>query len=251
MASALLQHGADVVLVDISSAGLERSLARLPKNCGGEAIPVVVDISDPEQARRAVELATSRTGRLDILVNNAAIGPTAIEASPNTRSLRFWESDETLWRRSVDVNVNGTFLMARYAAPAMIANRWGRIVNISTSLSTMQRGATSPYGVTKAAIEAETIIWARDLDGTNLTVNTLLPGGAVDTDFVSAPTRTAARAGKVKLLAPDVLIPPLLFLVSRRADAITGCRFVASRWDETGGLDAAQLGAREPAFAGG
>ncbi len=249
MASALLQRGAHVALVDLSSDGLERSLARLPKACVGASTPVVADISDPAQARRAVEAVIACAGRLDILVNNAAIGPTALEASPQSRSLRFWESDEALWRRSVDVNVNGTFLMARFAAPSMIANGWGRIINISTSLSTMQRGATSPYGVTKAAIEAETRIWARDLDGTHVTVNTLLPGGAVDTDFVSAATRIAARDGKVKLLAPDVMINPLLFLVSQRADAVTGCRFVASRWDETDGVDAAQMRARESAFA--
>jgi 3-oxoacyl-[acyl-carrier protein] reductase len=221
----------------------------MPKNCRGQAIPVLADISDRVQAQRSVELATGHTGRLDILVNNAAIGPTVLENSPLTKSLRFWESDEALWRRSVDVNVNGTFLMARYAAPAMIANSWGRIVNISTSLSTMQRMGTSPYGVSKAAIEAETQIWAKDLAGTGVTVNTLLPGGAVDTDFVSCTTRLAAREGKVKLLAPNVMIEPLLFLVSREADAVSGRRYVASRWDGARGIALAEAHAREPAFA--
>jgi 3-oxoacyl-[acyl-carrier protein] reductase len=113
----------------------------------------------------------------------------------------------------------------------------------------MQRAATSPYGVTKAAIEAETLIWARDLEGTRVTVNTLLPGGAVDTDFVSAGTRIAASEGKVKLLAPEVMVQPLLYLASQYSDGVTGCRFVASRWDASKGLDVAQMGAREAAFA--
>ena len=250
MASALAECGAHVVLVDLDSAKLEGVLARLPLETRSRARSFVADISDPSHAQKTTEFARGLTGRLDILVNNATIGPTVLENSPASRSLRFWESDEALWRRSVDVNVNGTFLMARFAAQAMIENGWGRIINISTSLSTMQRAATSPYGVTKAAIEAETQIWSRDLEGTNITVNTLLPGGAVDTAFVSAATRVAAQEGKVKLLAPDVMIRPLLYLVSRNADEVTGGRFVASRWDESDGIERAQLRAREQAFAG-
>lgn len=250
MAAALLRCGAQVVLVDISTESLAESLKKLRAQFGSRVKSCLADISNPLQAAAALDQAKSLTGRLDILINNAAIGPTVLERSPKSKSLKFWESDETLWRRSVDVNINGTFLMARFAAPAMLAAGWGRIVNISTSLSTMQRAATSPYGVTKAAIEAETQIWSRDLEGTGVTVNTLLPGGAVDTDFVSAATRLAASEGKVRLLPPAVMVPPLLYLASRDSDGVSGSRFVASRWDEEKGLDAARIAADEPAFAG-
>ena len=60
------------------------------------------------------------------------------------------------------------------AAPALLASGWGRIVNVTTSLSTMQRRENSPYGVSKAAIEAETLIWAQDMAGTGVTVNSLI-----------------------------------------------------------------------------
>ena len=81
----------------------------------------------------------------------------------------------------VATNVNGPFLMARAAAPHMMRQRWGRIVNISINHETMRRAGFSPYGPSKAALESETIIWAQDLDGTGVTVNALLPGGATDT----------------------------------------------------------------------
>ena len=106
-------------------------------------------------------------------------------------------------------NVNGTFLMARSAVPAMLAAGCGRIVNITTSLATMQRRNNSPYGVTKAAIEAETLIWAQELKDTGVTVNSLIPGGAADTEFVHEASRKELAAMGRTLLPPSVMVPPV------------------------------------------
>ena len=76
----------------------------------------------------------------------------------------------------------------------MLRAGWGRIVNVTTSLPTMQRKQNSPYGVSKVAIEAETLIWAQDLAGTGVTVNSLIPGGAADTDFVHMASRKELAA---------------------------------------------------------
>jgi 3-oxoacyl-[acyl-carrier protein] reductase len=184
-------------------------------------------------------------GRLDILVNNAGRGPNHVTNSPVTKSLKFWEADAERWDQVIRTNVVGTFLMARAAAPHMIAAKWGRIINVTTSLSTMQRKANSPYGVSKAAIEAETLIWAQDLDGTGVTMNSLIPGGAADTEFVSPPTRQAALAGKTKLLPPGVMIPPLLWLASPLSDGVTGARFVGKLWDASLRAEEAAARARE------
>ena len=140
-------------------------------------------------------------GALHILVNNAALGPTHVERAAQTRSSLFHETDPQAWADVIEVNVTGTFFMAHAAARALIAAGWGRIINITTSLATMQRGANSPYGVTKAAIEAETLIWAQDLKGTGVTVNSLIPGGAADTDFVSAARPRGDRANRAQALA--------------------------------------------------
>ena len=121
--------------------------------------------------------------------------------------------------------------MAHCAAPHLLANGWGRIVNITTSLSTMQRKNNSPYGVTKVAIEAETLIWAQDLEGVGVTVNSLIPGGAADTDFVSDMGRADAAARGQTLLSPEVMVAPILWLASTDSDGVTGGRFVGKLWD--------------------
>ena len=124
----------------------------------------------------------------------------------------FWESDPDIWVQSLNVNVAGTFLMSRSVAPHLIARGWGRIINISTSLDTMQRRHNSPYGVTKAALDAASLIWAADLDNTGVTVNILLPGGMVDTDGTrpSTPQR--------KTLPVDVMNEAMLWLASPQSD---------------------------------
>ena len=248
MSQALAGAGATVVMMDVRRDALEAAVPRIQSADAERIFAVACDVSKDEDVRDAVERAGSLRGRVDVLINNAGIGPTQLEASPETRSLAFWESDPALWQRTIAINVCGTFLMSRAVVPAMVRNGWGRIVNISTSASTMQRAATSPYGVSKAAIEAETIIWAKDLSGSGVTVNTLLPGGPVDTDFVTKPVREAARLGSIQLLKPEIMAAPLLWLASTDSDGVTGCRFVANRWDGSlQGKHAADR-AREPIF---
>ncbi len=248
MSQALASAGATVAMVDVRRDEVEAAASRLARIAEDRAFPVVCDISKSDDVRGAVEKAGSLRGRLDILVNNAGMGPSHLERSTRSKSLRFWEADIEVWQHTIMVNVCGTFLMSQAAVPHMLKGSWGRIVNISTSLVTMQRAATSPYGVSKAAIEGETIIWAKDLSGSGVTVNSLAPGGPVDTDFVTGPTRVAANQGTIVLLKPEIMAPPLLWLSSTDSDGITGCRFVANRWDNS--LQAAQAAvlARENVF---
>ena len=103
----------------------------------------------------------------------------------------------------------------------------------------MRRRGFSPYGPSKAALESETIIWSQDLAGTGVTVNALLPGGATLTGMIPSAFPESLRA---KLLDPSIIVPPLLWLVSRDADAVTGRRLVASRWRAD--LDSAEAAAK-------
>jgi 3-oxoacyl-[acyl-carrier protein] reductase len=96
----------------------------------------------------------------------------------------------------------------------------------------MQRRNNSPYGVTKAAIEAETLIWAQELAGTGVTVNSLIPGGAADTGFVHESSRKELAAMGRSLLPPSVMVAPILWLASRLSDGVTGTRFVGKLWDD-------------------
>jgi 3-oxoacyl-[acyl-carrier protein] reductase len=190
------------------------------------------DITVRADCERVVAATVEKFGALHILVNNAGKGQGNLERSPHTKSLKFWESDPDVWCEVLATNVNGTFLMARTATPHLIRAGGGRIVNITTSLPTMQRRNNSPYGVTKAAIEAETLIWAQDLADSGVTVNSLIPGGAADTEFVHQASRKELAALGRTLLPPAVMVPPILWLASRLSDAVTGARFVGKLWDD-------------------
>jgi 3-oxoacyl-[acyl-carrier protein] reductase len=246
MAQGLARAGANVVLADVDHAAL-LSCAGEPewKDSKDRVACVYCDITRKADCDQAVAKAVEAFGHLDILVNNAGRGPNYVTNSPSTKSLKFWEADHERWAQVIKTNVVGTFIMSQAVVPHIMAARSGRIVNVTTSLSTMQRKTSSPYGVSKVAIEAETLIWAQDLEGTGVTVNSLIPGGAADTDFVSHATRQAAQERKTELLAPSIMVAPLLWLASSLSDGVTGGRFVAKLWDETMPVAEAALRARE------
>ena len=246
MAYGLAQAGAKVIVADVDRTALV-SFVSAPEWTAirDSVISVPCDITLKADCMAAVAKAIEAFGRLDILVNNAGRGPNHVTSSPLTKSLRFWEADSARWGEVIRTNVVGTFLMSQAAVPHLMAENHGRIINVSTSLPTMQRKTSSPYGVSKVAIEAATIIWAQDLEGTGVTVNSLIPGGAADTDFVSPATRQAALAGKTELLAPSIMVPPLLWLASTLSDGVSGARFVGKLWDETLPLSEAASRARE------
>ena len=247
MAQAMVRAGANVVFADINAGATGGAVAEVAFREGcGKAIGMPCDITRKDDCERTVAETLRLFGGLHILVNNAGKGPAHLEAAPGTKSLRFWESDADVWRQIIETNVVGTYFMARAAAPALIASGWGRIVNVTTSLSTMQRRENSPYGVSKTAIEAETLIWAQDLAGTGVSVNSLIPGGAVNTDFVSDLGKQQARDTGRPLLEPEVIIPPMLWLASTLSDGVTGKRYVGKDWDPQAPIEEALRTALEP-----
>lgn len=231
MAVGLVRAGANVVFTDIDDAALAIAVAAVDQPNGGKALGIRCDITQRADCERVVAETLGEFGALHVLVNNAAKGQIHVERSPHTRSLNFWEADPAIWQDVIVTNINGTFLMARSAVPHMLREDFGRIVNVTTSLATMQRRRNSPYGVTKAAIEAETLIWAQELKDTGVTVNSLIPGGAADTDFVHESSRRELAAMGRTLLPPSVMVPPMLWLASRQSDGVTGARFVGKLWD--------------------
>ena len=190
------------MFADVDGAALAKATdAAAGPNCG-TALGIRCDITSRADCERVVAQTVEKFGALHVLVNNAAKGQVHLERSRQTKSLKFWESDPEIWQDVIVTNINGTFLMARSAVPAMLKGGFGRIVNITTSLPTMQRRNNSPYGVTKAAIEAETLIWAQELKDTGVTVNSLIPGGAADTDFVhEASRKELAAMGRAAIAA--------------------------------------------------
>ena len=214
---------------------------KLGRDC---LLAVVADVTRESDCVRAVDAARERFGAIHILVNNAARGMRLVDERFLERPAKFWEAAPEAWRTVVDTNVNGPFLMARAAIPHLLAQRWGRLINISINHETMGRAGFSPYGPSKAALEAATAAWARELDGTGVTVNALLPGGITDTAMVpdAAPEKV-----RLAMLDPAIMVAPALWLCSPDADGISGRRIVANRWDPSlGGKNDALGGALEP-----
>ncbi|WP_240653262.1 SDR family NAD(P)-dependent oxidoreductase [Sphingomonas crocodyli] len=259
MTLALAEAGANVIITAMRSpdqiAETEAQAADLPGSCKG----ILADMSNASDCRRVAEAALLLTGRIDILVNNAARGSREQRAEGGERP-RFWEADEDAIERMVATNLAGPYLMARAVVPTMIAQGYGRIINISTSRTTMRLIGGGPYGPTKAAIEAATNIWARELAGTGVTANALLPGGASDTDLIPGDgigTRAVAfipgkdepgQEGSVPggLLPPWIMGPPIVWLASDASADFNGRRFVARDWDVDLPPDQAAMRAMQP-----
>ncbi len=228
MARALLDEGTKIAAVDRNADGLAQFAAEAGRaGASARFHTVTADVRDEAAIAALVAGTIDRFGGLHALVNNAGLGPQHVVADFATRKVKFWEAKPADWQRLFDVNVRGPFLTACAVVPHMLHQGWGRIVNVTTSFDTMLEEGFSPYGPAKAALEAQSAIWAKDLKGTGVAVNILVPGGAADTPFV--PVR--AGQDRAKLVRPEVMAAPIVWLVSEASDGVTGSRFVGRLWD--------------------
>jgi 3-oxoacyl-[acyl-carrier protein] reductase len=244
MSLGLISEGADVLAVDVRDEPLQALADEAKKRNGpGQVGPVTADITDPAACEDLVRRAIATFGGLHMLVNNAGIGMQTIRETYMNEPVSFWEADIERWQRMMDVNFKAPFMLAKFAAPHMVAQGWGRIVNVTTSLDTMHRKAYTPYGQSKAALEAATATWAKDLDGTGVTANVLVPGGPTNTGFIPAN----APFDRAALVQPTVMVAPILWFASDASDGITDCRFVGNDFDPA--LPAAEAAAAASAPA--
>lgn len=228
MSEALAEAGAKVAMLDIDRDVLQAAQADV-EAAGGQGCSMILlaDVTDTERARAAIDEVHTAFGGPDILINDAAMGPQFFSGGGGVGS-KFWELDNELWLRVVTVNAYGPQVMAAAAAPGMMERGWGRVINVTTSLSTMYLPGSGSYGPSKAALEANTLIMARDLAGTGVTANVLIPGGPANTRMI--PERMGPREA---LIQPDAMKAPAVWLSSAAADDITGMRFIAALWDES------------------
>jgi NAD(P)-dependent dehydrogenase (short-subunit alcohol dehydrogenase family) len=202
----------------------------------GQLLPVVADLRRPSDCDRVVATALQRFGAVDILVNNAGLTFTTIDPARYRRAepQKFWLVSDEIVRAVIETNYIAADQMARRVAPAMVEHGWGRIVNVTTKLDTMNRPHTSPYGASKAALEMATEVWANEVDGTGLTINIVNPGAGANTPGMAEEMRQMSREGRApRLVEPEEMVPPLLYVVSRAADRINGWRFDANLWDSS------------------
>lgn len=251
----LAQAGASVVVADLDGEKANQ-LARDMQAASLSALAVAVDVADPNSVRSMVAACLNTFGRLDILVNSAALDPKFdpeskeqgirdkgkgefSPLSPLPYSLTFENYPLELWNQALRVNLTGMFLCCQAAARPMLDQGRGVIVNLSSIYGLAgpdqrlyQREGQPPqykpayYSVTKAGVIGLTRYLATYYAGKNIRANTLSPGGVFnghDDDFVQA---YSARAVLGRMAAKDDMNGALLFLASDASSYMTGANLV-------------------------
>jgi gluconate 5-dehydrogenase len=225
MAAALMAAGARVAIAG-RDAGRAAAVA---SELGPGALGLALDVRDESSVRAGVGEVYDRLGGLDLLVGNAGIGMRTVNPRFMTDSQPFWEVSPDGFRDVVATKVTGSFLVAREVAPRMLAGGGGRIVVISMNTQTMTRRGFVPYGPSGAAVEALARVMAADLNGTAVTVNILLPGGATATGMLPDEVPEELRN---RLLDPAIMGPPIVWLASEAAAGVHDQRIVATEFED-------------------
>jgi len=174
------QQGADVVLIDVNSEKL-MAVCEEVKQHGVKALAYECDVTNEERVNQVVAEATKELGKIDILVNNAALW--------RDRS-RFEESSSELWRRYLDVNVMGVYHCSRAVIGGMLENNYGRIINVASVAGVYGNLKMVHYSTTKGALISMTKALAKEVTGRGVLVNCVSPGSVSssqneDIDFFS------------------------------------------------------------------
>ena len=247
MALGLLRSGRRVVAV----GHLAEDIAPMQKEAGehGAALHcLALDLRRTSACDEVVRATEGRFGPVGILVNNAGLTFTFTDPERFIKGPRkFWELSDEIVQATMDTNYVVADQMTRRVTPGLLERSGGRIVNVTTKLDTMNRAGSVPYGPSKAALEMATEIWAKELAGTGVTVNIVNPGAGANTPGMAKEMRDWSATGKAaRLVEPEEMVAPLLFVVSRDADKVNGYRFDANTWrtDIAPAASASQTGRR-------
>jgi NAD(P)-dependent dehydrogenase (short-subunit alcohol dehydrogenase family) len=232
MAHALVAAGHRVILSSTDQASLTETAntSSAPTN----VTTIVANLAESGAAEQLAEEAQQVHGQVDILVNNAGVSVNLVRTDYLQKPFMFWEANREIIENFFAINAVAPMVLAIKLAPAMVDRGWGRIVSNTTSLDTMLR--FSLYGGSKAALEAETAVWSKNLEGSGVTANVLVPGGGAGsrmTDEVGLP--------RDQLLPPEIMAAPMVFLASDESAGFTGRRILANRWIEKAGTTPVEI----------
>lgn len=218
-AKSFAQAGARVVVAEINEERAEKVAAEILKT-DGQVLAVTTDVADPNSINEMVEVVTDEWGRIDVLINNAAIFST-LEMRP------FEEIPLKEWEQVLRVNLTGAFLCARAVLPAMRQAKWGRIINIGSGAVSLGRPGYLHYIASKAALVGISRSMARELGKDGITVNAILPGAT----FTEVERQTVTPEQKEQIIGmqcvpraavPEDLVGAAMFLASEGSSFVTG-----------------------------
>ena len=218
LAKAFASEGAKVVVTDITDVG---ACVDAIKAAGGQAIGHKVDVTNNGDIAAMVKAAESVFGPIELLLNNAGLFA-KIELKP------FWEITEDEWDTVMRVNVRGGFQMLKGVLPSMRKAGRGKVVNISSGTVFHGGQGHMHYVTSKGGVIAMTRSMARELTGTNITVNCVTPGYTESDGVRENPSLHVARAptlaGRIvkRDMVPDDLVGAIVFLMAPDSDFMTG-----------------------------
>ena len=223
MAMALLRDGANVV----ATAMYDSMLSQFVEESGApdRVLALEGDISKDDDRQQLVKAAVDRFGKIDVLVNNAAVTPETfwpnfmVEGEPQQ-----WTLGVDLYRTFLEIDCVAPYAFMSAFVPGMLKTGWGRIINISTSVETMLR--FWPYGSAKAALDAQTAVLATQLVGSGVTANILGPGAFVKPAPINLDDGTVVTPD----FGPEIMEDPVVWLASERSAEVNGMRIAAAHW---------------------
>jgi NAD(P)-dependent dehydrogenase (short-subunit alcohol dehydrogenase family) len=218
---ALADEGAQVMVADIAD-GAEVAREIVEKHGQGAAESAVFDVSDEKAVKQLVSRTLERFGKIDVLVNNAALFAN-LSYAPLT------EIDADLWDKVMAINVRGPFFMAKHVVPHMKAQKHGKIINIGSGTARKGMPNFLHYVTSKGAITSMTRAMSRELGGDGICVNTLAPGLIMSDTLLESRSHSEETVNAVvqsralkRDAFPEDLLGALVFLASADSDFITG-----------------------------
>ena len=226
LALGLLAAGSHVLAVGRDAGALDE-LRRAASGARTRLVCLTADVAT-ETGRADIEASvTTEFGYLTCLVNNAAIGMGSVRRDYHDRPVTHAELDDRILDRFLNINARAPIALAVRLLPRFRLG-WGRIIIIGTSFNSMHRLGFIPYGMSKAALESASAIFAAALEGSGITLNVINPGGPVNTPMVA---RSDPRQ-QALLISPAIMVKPVCWLASRAADHVNGRRITATQWNE-------------------